>query len=98
MKEKIKFAMALLIIILFLPYVCVMLLHSDVQAEDTFLATEMKKEDAEVELFLPGVLAAQIAPFNETEMLKAQAVIARTQVYKMMKEEQISNLDRKSVV
>ena len=87
--------MALLIIILFLPYVCVMLLHSDVQAEDTFLATEMKKEDAEVELFLPGVLAAQIAPFNETEMLKAQAVIARTQVYKMMKEEQISNLESK---
>ncbi len=95
MKEKIKFAMAFLIIILFLPYVCVMLLHSDVQAEDAFLATTAETADTDVEVFVPGVLAAQISASNEPEMLKAQAVIVRTQIYKMMEEQGITNLEAK---
>lgn len=95
MKEKIKFAMAFLIIILFLPYVCVMLLHSDVQAEDAFLATTAETTDTDVEVFVPGVLAAQISASNEPEMLKSQAVIVRTQIYKMMEEKGITNLEAK---
>ena len=95
MKEKIKFAMAFLIIILFLPYVCVMLLHSDVQAEDAFLATTEETADTDVEVFVPGVLAAQISASDEPEMLKAQAVIVRTQIYKMMEEQGITNLEAK---
>lgn len=95
MKEKIKFAMAFLIIILFLPYICVMLLHSDVQAEDAFLATTAETGDTDVEVFVPGVLAAQISASDEPEMLKAQAVIVRTQIYKMMEEQGIANLEAK---
>lgn len=87
--------MAFLIIILFLPYVCVMLLHSDVQAEDAFLATTAETADTDVEVFVPGVLAAQISASNEPEMLKAQAVIVRTQIYKMMEEQGITNLEAK---
>ena len=87
--------MAFLIIILFLPYVCVMLLHSDVQAENTFLTTTVKTVKGDVEVFVPGVLATQISASSEPEMLKAQAVIVRTQIYKMMEEQGIKNLEEK---
>lgn len=95
MKEKLKFIMAFMIIILFLPYVCVILLHSNVQAESTFLSTTAEEENADVEVFIPGVLAAQVSPSSEPEMLKVQAVIARTQIYKMMEEEGITDLEAK---
>lgn len=94
-KEKIKFIMAFMIIILFLPYICVILLHSNVQAEDTFFITADKEGDTDVEVFVAGVLATQISANSEMEMLKAQAVIARTQIYKMMKEKGITNLEAK---
>ena len=95
MKEKIKFAAAFMIIILFLPYVCVMLLHSDVQAEETFLTTTAEAGDTDVEVFVPGVLATQISASEEPEMLKAPAVIVRTQIYKMMEEQGITDLEAK---
>lgn len=95
MKEKIKFVLAFIIIILFLPYVCVILLHNDVQAESTFLPINKEEENTDVEVFIPGVLAAEISPLSELEMLKAQAVIARTQIYKMMQEQHITNLEAK---
>lgn len=95
MKEKIKFMAAFMIIIMFLPYVCVILLHSNVQAEDTFVTTTVEEENTDVEVFVPGVLAAQISALSEPEMLKAQAVIARTQIYKMMEEQGITDLEAK---
>lgn len=87
--------MAFLIIILFLPYVSVLLFHSDVQAEDIFLAVTPETVNTDVEVFVPGVLAAQISASSEPEMLKAQAVIIRTQIYKMMEEQGITNLEAK---
>ena len=95
MKEKIKFMAAFMIIIMFLPYVCVILLHSNVQAEDTFVTTAVEEKNTDVEVFVPGVLAAQISALSEPEMLKAQAVIARTQIYKMMEEQGITDLEAK---
>lgn len=96
MREKIKFILSFLIILLFLPYICVVLFHNNVQAEDVYFSignSAIEEDDMDSELFVAGVLATQMPVSYEKEALKAQAVIARTQIYKMMKEKGIQDLE-----
>lgn len=98
MREKIKFILSFLIILLFLPYICVVLFHNNVQAEDVYFSIEnsvTEENNMDSEVFVVGVLATQMPASYEKETLKAQAVIARTQIYKMMKEQGIENLEAK---
>lgn len=93
-KEKIKFLFAFLSILLFLPYISVVLLKNDVAAEDVFLGITAEETTSEnsIEQLLPNVIAAQISVEYEMEAIKAQAVIARTQVSKKMQEQKIETL------
>lgn len=96
MREKIKFILSFLIILLFLPYICVVLFHNNVQAEDVFFSignSTIEENNMDSELFVIGVLATQMPASYEKEALKAQAVIARTQIYKMMEEKGIEDLE-----
>lgn len=87
-KEKIKFLFAFLSILLFLPYISVVLLKNDVEAEDVFLGitTEETASENSIEELLPNIVAAQISVEYEPEAIKAQAVIARTRISKKMQE------------
>ncbi len=70
MREKIKTGIAFLIIILFLPYVIVVFSTGSMQGV---------QEDLEpFEELVLGVLPGQISPEMELEILKAQAILIRT--------------------
>lgn len=93
MKEKIKEILMFLIIILLLPYVCSILfsgksLEAEAvsQQQGSYVETEHDgiTELLNVEEYLVGVVAAQMPVNYELEALKAQAVAARTYVYKIM--------------
>lgn len=99
LKEKIKFVLAFMSILLFLPYISVMVLKNNVQAEDVFFSgnnTEIKQENG-VEELVVGILAAQIPVEYELETIKAQAVIARTESYKQMEQQEIENLQEENL-
>ena len=96
MREKIKFILSFLIILLFLPYICVVLFHNNVQAENVFFSignSTVEENNMDSELFVAGVLASQMPVSYEKEALKAQAVIARTQIYRMLEEKGIEDLE-----
>lgn len=99
MKEKIKFALAFLSILLLLPYISVMLLKNNVQAEDVFLSmgNVEKKEENVTEELLVGILAVQIPVEYELETIKAQAVLARTQVYRQMQQQGLEILQEENL-
>lgn len=93
-KEKIKFLFAFLSILLFLPYISVVLLKNNVEAEDVFLGITAEETASEnsIEQLLANIVAAQISVEYELEAIKAQTVIARTQVSKKMQEKGINTL------
>lgn len=93
-KEKMKFLFAFLSILLFLPYISVVLLKNNVEAEDVFLGITAEETTSEnsIEQLLANIVAAQISVEYELEAIKAQTVIARTQVSKKMQEKGINTL------
>lgn len=89
MREKLKITLSFFCIMLFLPYVCAVLFHNVGASGQTFgtmVSPQQPVEDT-IEQLLIGVLAAQISPEYELETYKAQAVLARTGLYKMKKEQ-----------
>lgn len=100
MKEKIKFALAFLSILLFLPYISVMILKNNVQAEDVFFSMENveKKEEDVTEELLVGILAVQIPVEYELEAIKAQAVLARTQIYRKIQQQGMETLQEEKLL
>lgn len=89
MREKLKIIVSFLCIMLFLPYVCAVLFQNvgeTRQSWNTLVSPQQPVENT-IEQLLIGVLAAQISPDYELETYKAQAVLARTGLYKMQKEQ-----------
>lgn len=96
MREKLKMLLSFLCIMLFLPYICTVFFQNTGKTEQTFVNTvspqqPMKKKD--IEQLLIGVVAAQISPGCETETYKAQAVLARTYLYQLVKEQGETSLE-----
>lgn len=79
MKEKIKLYGSILILIVFVPYLITVYLHGG-----NFGFSFGSSEDEQVEERLVGILAKEMPVTYETECLKAQAVIARTNLYQSM--------------
>lgn len=86
-----RFLIGWILIVLLLPFAAAWFYHewaeknSRIEQETSFLRIEMKEEGGNclgVTAFLTGVLASQIPADFEPETLKAQAVLARTCLYK----------------
>lgn len=90
MKEKIKLYGSILIILIFVPYLITMYL----QGGGLFSFPSAENRDAEEQLV--GILAKEIPVTYETECLKAQAVIARTNLYRMADETETSAASEQS--
>lgn len=96
MREKLKMMMAFFCILLFLPYICAVLFHNTGEAEQTFVNTMSPAQPIrtnDIEQLLIGVVAAQISPDCELEIYKAQMVLSRTALYKMLEEQGDDSLD-----
>lgn len=83
MKEKIKLYGSILILVIFVPYLLTVYLHGG-----NFGFSFGNSEDEQIEEQLVGILAEEIPVTYETECLKAQVVIARTNLYRSLKEEE----------
>ena len=86
MKEKIKLYGSILILVIFVPYLLTLYLQGG-----SFFFSGKNSEAMEQEARLVGILAKEIPVSYETECLKAQAVIARTNLRLQQKE----NTDKK---
>lgn len=82
MKEKIKLYGSILILVIFVPYLVTVYLHGG-----NFGFSFGNSEDEQIEEQLVGILAKEMPVTYETECLKAQAVIARTNLYQSMEAE-----------
>lgn len=82
MKEKIKLYGSILILVIFVPYLVTVYLHGG-----NFGFSFGNSEDEQMEEKLVGILAREIPVTYETECLKAQTVIARTNLYQSMEAE-----------
>lgn len=81
MKEKLKTIFCVLILLAALPYIITIILQGkdDTGGEVTLLSMEDQKEEKQdIEESLVGIVAREMPITYETEALKAQAVIART--------------------
>lgn len=76
MRQKGQFFISLVIIIILLPYVVTIFIHG----------TKGNGKDAGWEEYLLGELAEEISGASDPEAVKAQAVIARTKIYKKIAE------------
>ena len=81
MKEKVKFYGSIFILIVFIPYLVTVYLHGSIGG-----LFSGNGEDEQLEQQTVSQLAAQIPADYEMECLKAQAVIARTNLYREMEE------------
>lgn len=72
MREKIKTGFSILIILILLPYVAVVFRTGSMNG------LAVKKEDSGLEEYVAGILPGEIPVTYEEEALKAQAVVART--------------------
>lgn len=77
MKEKIKLYGSILILLIFVPYLVTVYLHGG-----NFGFSFGNSKDDQIEEQLVGILAKEMPATYETECLKAQAVIARTNLYR----------------
>ena len=83
MLQRIKKAFAILIIIVLLPYIITIFMNGGT-------AQSTEKTDGKAELLKAhciGVLAKEVSSEYEDEMLKAQALLVRTTVYKQVEEQ-----------
>lgn len=85
MKEKVKFYGSIFILIVFIPYLVTVYLHGSIGG-----LFSGSGEDEQLEQQVVAQLAAQIPADYEMECLKAQAVIARTNLYREMNETEIN--------
>lgn len=79
MKEKIKLYGSILILLIFVPYLVTVYLHGG-----NFGFSFGNSKDDQIEEQLVGILAKEMPATYETECLKAQAVIARTNLYRAL--------------
>lgn len=77
MLEKIKKGIAIILILILFPYIITIFMNGD--------HMEVKQDDA-LDDYCIGILANEVSPDYEDEMLKAQAVLVRTTVYASVKE------------
>lgn len=76
MKEKLKLCVAVLVFIFFLPYLLTVILQKGTTGD-----LPAPVQDARLEQ-LTGILAKEIPADSEPEAIKAQAIIARTNLYR----------------
>ncbi len=93
MMQKIKKTGSILIIVVLLPYIITVFMNGNVIETG-------KNTNTVLDEYCVGVLASEVSPEYEDDMIKAQAVMVRTTVYKEMQEKEISlqenlNLDMK---
>jgi stage II sporulation protein D len=81
MKEKVKLYGSIFILIIFVPYLITVYLHGS-----NFRFAQDDSDQEQIETQLVGILAQEIPISYETECLKAQAVIARTNLYREQQE------------
>lgn len=81
MKEKVKLYGSILIIVMFIPYLLTVYLHGS-----RFQLFSKSNSDEQFEAQIVGILASEIPADYEMECLKAQAVIARTNLYREERE------------
>ena len=102
MKEKLKGLLAVAIVIVLLPYVLTVLFtgtaKSDLDVADkssTMIWVKYNQVEAKMELeeYLVGVVAKEMSVESEIEALKAQAVVARTNLYKQLEDSQAENIE-----
>lgn len=95
MKEKIKNILALILLVLLLPYVITVLMSGKIRqtyldrGEDhSFISVEVdgKVREVNFEDYVMGVTALQIPSAYQTEAIKAQMVVARTNLCKMLED------------
>lgn len=93
MREKITIYFAALVMVLFIPYLVTVLIAGTTKRDTASLdlvnsgkvirvEQEGEYQVYDLEEYLVGILAAQISPDYQLETIKAQAVIARTCLYK----------------
>ena len=91
MKEKIKTFLAVCVLILTVPYIVTLLFQNnqtgpdreklrDVLGENTPQVMETGDEELDVEEYLTGIVAKEIPLDYQMETIKAQTVIARTEL------------------
>lgn len=96
MKEKIKTFLSLCVLIVAAPYIVTLLFQGNAKdadskktelltQEDLPLTVEMDGQELEVEEYLAGIVAQQIPLSDQPEAIKAQAVIARTELLRAVK-------------
>ena len=112
MKEKIKTFLAVCVLILTVPYIVTLLFQNgqtspdrekirDVPGEESVPVLETGDGELDVEEYLTGIIAKEIPLDYQSETIKAQAVIARTELTAALAtQEKIlpESIDRKSVV
>lgn len=81
MKEKFKLYGSILILVIFVPYLITVYLQGS-----SFFSLPGNEQNQKLEEQLTGILAKEIPAVYETECLKAQAVIARTNLYREKEE------------
>ncbi len=97
MKEKIKTFLSLCVLIIAAPYIITLLFQGNAEdteskktelltQEDQPITVEMDGQELEVEEYLAGIAAQQISLSNQPEAIKAQVVIARTQLLRAVKQ------------
>lgn len=79
MKEKVKLYGSILILVIFVPYLLTVYLHGS-----SFRLFSQSGADEQFETQVLEILASEIPADYELECLKAQAVIARTNLYREM--------------
>lgn len=75
-KQKVKKIAAILIIILLLPYILTVFIRG----------AETTEAESELDRYCVGVLAREVSEDYEDEMLKTQAILVRTTIYKEVQE------------
>lgn len=98
MKEKIEHTLMVILIILVLPCAMTLLLNGKmrdiyrmIQDEAAYISVQTNQgiQEMNLEEYVIGVTAAQIPLDYELETVKAQMVIARTNLYRMMQEREV---------
>lgn len=99
MKEKIKTFFSICVLVVAIPYIVTLLFQgnatdgdargTNLQAQDSSLLTlQMDGQNIEVEEYLAGIVAQQIPLDREPEAVKAQAVIARTALLRIARQQE----------
>ncbi len=98
MKEKIEHTLSIILVILVLPCAMTLLLNGKmqdiyraIQDEAAYISVQTNQgiQEMNLEEYVIGVTATQIPLDYELEALKAQMIITRTNLYRMIKEKEV---------